>query len=87
MFTFFMLMVFGLALYGGHQVITEGKQALNIRKGFSAIIFIFGGVANSIEGDAESKMWVRVIQMTIIVIYLVLSFKLLEKLFPQTNKS
>lgn len=86
MFSFFMLMVFGLALYGGNQVISGGKQAVNIRKGFSAIIFIFGGVANSLEGDVETKMWTRVIQMTIIVIYLVITFRFLERLFPQTNK-
>ena len=86
MFSFFMLMVFGLALYGGHQMISEGKYALNIRKGFSAIIFIFGGVANSMDADAESKMWVRVVQMTVIVVYLVLAFKLLEMLFPSTQK-
>lgn len=85
-FTFFMLMIFGLALYGGHQIITGGKYALNIQKGLSAIIIIFVGVADTIEGDAEAKMWLRVVQMTTVVVYVILNFKLFEMLFPQTDK-
>lgn len=85
-FTFFMLMVFGLALYAGYQMITGGKYATNIGGGLSATIIIFVGVGDSIEGDAEAKAWLRVIQMTVLVIYVILNFKLFEKLFPQTKK-
>ncbi len=87
LFSFFMLMVFGLALFAGHQLFTSGKFALTIKKGFSAIIFIFGGAANSNEVDVGGKVGNRVLQMTILVIYLVVAFKVLEKLFPQTKKS
>jgi hypothetical protein len=87
LFSFFMLMIFGLALFAGHQLLTEGKFALTIKKGFSAIMFIFGGAANSGDIDVEGKVWVRVIQMTILVVYLILAFNLLEKLFPQTDKN
>ena len=86
MFSFFMLMVFGLALYAGHQMISQGKYALNIQKSFSAVIFIFGQVANNPDADAESKMWIRVVQMTVIVIYLVIAFRVLEMFFPETKK-
>jgi len=87
LFSFFMLMVFGLALFAGHQLFTSGKFALTIKKGFSAIIFIFGGAANSNEVDVGGKVGMRVLQMTILVVYLVLAFKLLEKFFPQMKKS
>jgi hypothetical protein len=87
MFSFFMLMVFGLALFAGHQLLIGGKFALTIKKGFSAIMFIFGGAANSGDIDVEGKIWKRVLQMTILVIYLVIAFKLLENLFPQTKKN
>lgn len=85
-FTFFMFMIFGLALYAGHQMITGGKHATNIGGGMSATIIIFVGVADTIEGDAEAKAWLRIIQMTIVVVYVILNFKLFEKLFPQTKK-
>jgi len=87
MFFFFMLMVFGLALFAGYQIFSSGKHALTIKKGFSAIIFIFGGAANSVDMDVEGKVWTRTAQMTFLVIYLVVAFKLLEKFFPQTKKS
>jgi hypothetical protein len=87
LFSFFMLMVFGLALFAGHQLYTSGKYALTIKKGFSATIFIFGGAANSNEVDVGGKVEVRVLQMTFLVIYLVVAFKVLEKFFPQTKKS
>jgi hypothetical protein len=86
LFSFFMLMIFGLALFAGHQLLTEGKYALTIKKGFSAVMFIFGGAANSGDIDVEGKIWLRVIQMTILVLYLILAFNLLEKWFPQTDK-
>lgn len=86
-FTFFMLMIFALALYGGHQLITGGKQAVNIQNGMSAIIIIFVGVAAAPDSDVDAKMWTRVAYMTIVTVYVVLNFKLFENLFPQTNKS
>ncbi len=82
-----MIMVFGLALFAGHQLFTAGKYALSIKKGFSAIIFIFGGAANSNAVDVGGKVEIRVLQMTILVIYLVVAFKVLEKFFPLTKKS
>jgi len=87
MFSFFMLMVFGLALFAGYQLFTSGKYAITIKKGWSAIIFIFGGAANSIDVDLEGKVLTRTAQMVFLVIYLVVAFKILEKFFPQTKKS
>jgi len=86
LFSFFMLMVFGLALFAGHQLLTGGKYALTIKKGFSATIFIFGGAANANDVDVGGQVWARVARMTFLVVYLVVAFRLLERLFPQTKK-
>lgn len=87
MLTFLLLLVFGLTLWYGHQLITDGKYAATIKSGYATVIFVLGVSLNNNAFDVGGKATERVLHIISAVIYLVISFRLLEKLFPQTDKS
>jgi len=87
MFTFLLLLFFGVALLIGNEILGGGKYANQIKAGFSTIVIILGSAFGSNQVDAGGKMFLRVVQIAIVVIYLVLAFGLIEKLFPARQQS
>lgn len=86
LFSFFLLLVFGLTLWAGNQLLTGGKHAATIKSGFSTVIIILGSAIASNEVDAGGKVLIRVLQITAVIIYIVLAFNIIEKLSPTKNK-
>ena len=80
---FLLLVFFGLALIIGNEILGGGKYAAQIKAGFSTIIIVFGSAVGSDDVDAGGKVVMRIIQISVVVIYLILAFGLLEKLFPE----
>ena len=82
MYTFLLLLFLGFGLIVGTDILDNRKYAGPIKAGFSTVIIVFGSAVGSDDVDAGGKMLLRVIQVSIVVIYLVLAFGLIEKLFP-----
>lgn len=82
MYTFLLLLFLGFGLIVGDEIFDNRKYAGAIKAGFSTVIFVFGSAVSSDDVDAGGKMMLRVIQVSVVVIYLVLAFGLIEKLFP-----
>lgn len=79
---FLLLLFFGISLWIGHEILTGGRFAEPIKAGFTTLIIIFSSAVGSDEVDAGGKMISRVFQISLVVIYMVLAFGLIEKLFP-----
>ena len=86
LFSFFLLLIFGLTLALGHHIIKSGKYAEYIKKGFSAFIIILGTSLTSLGADAGGKVFIRIIQISFVIIYLVLALRLIDSLFPRKLK-
>lgn len=87
MFFFLLLLFFGVALLIGNEILGGGKYAAQIKAGFSTIVIILGSAVGTNEVDAGGKMLLRVIQIIIVVIYLVIAFGIIEKMFPAKEPS
>ncbi len=79
---FLLLLFFGISLRIGHEILTGGRFAELFKAGFSTLIIILSSAVGSDEVDAGGKILSRVLQISIVVIYMVLAFGLIEKLFP-----
>jgi hypothetical protein len=86
-FSFLLILIFAFSLIAGSQILGKGKYAKQMQAAFSTIIIVFGSAITSDDVDAGGQMLTRVIQVSIVVIYLVLAFGIIEKLFPaKSNK-
>ena len=81
-FTFLILITLSIALFFGARIFSNNKFAAVFSSGFSTFLLILGSVTSS-DAEAGNKVWVRVIQIAIAVIYVVVSFRILN----QFNKS
>ena len=79
---FLVLLFFGVSLWIGNEILTGGRFAGPVKSGFSTVIAILGSAIGSNEVDAGGKILSRVLQVSVVVIYMVLAFGLIEKLFP-----
>lgn len=82
-YTFLLLLMFGFALWAGDEILLGRKYASQIKAGFSTIIIIFGSAVGSDDVDAGGEVFIRFIQVSSVVVYLVVAFGLLEKFFPE----
>ena len=87
LFTFFLLLIFGVALWAGNELLTAGKYAIKVKSGFSAMVIILSGAISSDEADAGGKLITRIFQITFVIVYMVIAFRLIEKLFPNKIKN
>lgn len=85
--SFFVMLFFGLSLWIGNEILTGGKYGGLLKAGFSTIVVILGSAVGSDEVDAGGEIFSRVIQISIVVIYMVLAFGLIEKLFPPKSEN
>ena len=81
-FTFMIMLVFMVGLFFGERTFTKQKLAPVFKSGFSTFLLILGSVMSS-DIDAGEKVWSRLIQISVAVIYVVLSFRILDHLEKQ----
>jgi hypothetical protein len=84
-FSFLLLLFLAFALLAGSQILGGGKYAKQMQAAFSTIVIVFGSAITSDDVDAGGQMLNRVIQVSIVVAYLALSFGFIEKLFPSKS--
>lgn len=82
-FTFMILLVFLAGLIFGQRIFSKDKLAPIFKSGFSTFLLILGSVMSS-DAAAGEKVWPRVIQISLAVIYVVIAFRILS--FFETQK-
>ena len=71
------LMVLSVGLIFGNFIFSSHKLAPVFASGFSTFLLILGTVMSS-DADAGEKVWSRVIQISMAVIYVVVAFRILS---------
>ena len=81
-FVFLLLLTLLVGLVLGTQVFSGKPTGAIFGTAFSTTLLIIGSVTTS-DGDASSMVYTRVAQITFAVVYVVVSFGLLNRLFPR----
>lgn len=76
-FTFMILLVLSMGLIFGNLIFSNHKLAPVFASGFSTFLLILGSVMSS-DAEAGDKVWPRVIQISMSVIYVVVAFRILD---------
>ncbi|MCA0933354.1 hypothetical protein LCM02_12900 [Lutimonas saemankumensis] len=84
-FTFMILLVFVIGMFFGSRLFSDSKYAAIFGSGFSTFLLILGSVTSS-DAEAGSKVWSRVIQISIAVIYVVIAFNILNRILESKKK-
>ena len=82
LFGFMVLLTLFCALLFGTGLFADGKWAPLFGMAFSTVLLIIGSTTSSF-GDANAKASTRVIQITIAVVYAVVTFNMLKSLLPR----
>lgn len=78
-FTFMLMITLSIGLFFGSRLFSDSKYASIFGSGFSTFLLILGSVTSS-DDEAGAKVWARVIQISMAVIYVVLTFAILNKI-------
>jgi len=78
-FTFMILVALCIGLFFGSRLFSDSKYASIFGSGFSTFLLILGSVTSS-DAEAGSKVWSRVIQISIAVSYVVFAFAILNRI-------
>ncbi len=78
-FVFMMLLILLVGFVFGQKLFSDSKYAGIYGSAFSTFLLILGSVTAS-EDEAGAKVWDRVIQIALAVIYVVVAFGLLDRL-------
>lgn len=78
---FMLLLVLGTGLFMGTGVFSGRPVAPLFKTGFATVLFIIGSTTTSGD-DAGSVVYVRVLQIALAVIYVVVAFRWMNRLFP-----
>jgi hypothetical protein len=84
LFPFMILITLGIGLFFGDRLFSSNKLAAIFGTGFSTFLLILRSVTSS-EDEAGDKVWTRVIQISIAVIYVVIAFRILNY-FEEKNR-
>lgn len=76
-FTFMILLVLSVGLIFGNRIFSNHKLAQIFASGLSAFLLILGSVLSS-DAEAGEKVWPRVLQISLAVIYVVIAFRILS---------
>ena len=76
-FTFMILIALSIGLFFGSRLFSDSKYAGIYGSGFSTFLLILGSVTSS-DAEAGSKVWSRVIQISIAVSYVVIAMSILN---------
>lgn len=78
-FVFMILVALSIGLFFASRLFSDNKYAAIFGSGFSTFLLILGSVTSS-DADAGSKVWSRVVQISIAVSYVVLAFGILNRI-------
>ena len=78
-FSFMILVALSMGLFFGSRLFSDSKYAGIYGSGFSTFLLILGSVTSS-DAEAGSKVWSRVIQISMAVSYVVLAFGILNRI-------
>jgi hypothetical protein len=84
-FTFMVLLVFLAGLLFGERIFSKQKLGPVLKSAFSTFLLILGSVMSS-DMDASEKVWTRIIQISMAVIYVVIAFRVLNYLEKQKKQ-
>jgi len=84
-FIFMILLTLCVGLLFGNRLFSKNKLAPIYGTGFSTFLLILGSVTSS-DAEAGSKVWSRVIQIAIAVIYVVVAFGILDQIKKYKNR-
>lgn len=84
-FVFMILLTLIVGLLFGNRLFSKSKMAPIYGTGFSTFLLILGSVTSS-DAEAGSKVWSRVIQIAIAVIYVVVAFGILDRIKKSKNQ-
>jgi len=84
-FTFMVLLVFLAGLIFGERIFSGQKLAPVFKSGFSTFLLVLGSVMGS-DMDASNKVWPRLIQISMAVIYVVIAFRILDHFDKQKKQ-
>ena len=84
-FTFMILLTLCVGLLFGERLFSKHKFAAIFGSGFSTFLLILGSVTTS-DAEAGDKVWTRVVQIAIAVIYVVIAFGILNHIEKSKNK-
>ncbi len=76
-FTFMVLLVFLVGLIFGERIFSKQKLGPVFKSGFSTFLLVLGSVMSS-DMDASNKVWPRLMQISMAVIYVVIAFRVLD---------
>ena len=85
-FTFLIMVTLGTGLIFASRLFSNHKFAAVYGSGFSTFLLILGSVTAS-DAEAGNKVWTRVIQIAIAVIYVVIAFGILNRITKSKNKT
>jgi cellulose synthase/poly-beta-1,6-N-acetylglucosamine synthase-like glycosyltransferase len=74
---FFGMLILLAGLLFGKEVFSRKPFASLYGMAFSTFLLILGDVI-SFTGDAGEKVWMRILQLSIVVIYIVIAFRLVD---------
>ena len=84
-FVFFLLLVLLVGFLFGQKLFSDSKYAGIFGSAFSTFLLILGSVTAS-DDEAGTKVWDRVIQIAMAVIYVVVAFGLLDRISKSNQK-
>jgi hypothetical protein len=83
-FVFMLLLTLAIGLVLGSQVFSDKPTGSLFGSAFSTTLLVIGSVTTS-DGDASSMVYMRVLQITFAVVYVVVAFDLLNRLLPRNH--
>lgn len=85
-FIFMILISLSIGLFFGSRLFSSSKYAGIFGSGFSTFLLILGSVTSS-DAEAGSKVWSRVIQISMAVTYVVIAFGILDRIMKSKKET
>ncbi|MHA7129640.1 DUF2955 domain-containing protein [Algoriphagus namhaensis] len=83
---FYVLLLLLISLFIGSNLFSSSPIAPLYGMAFSTFLLIIGSTTSGGDTDAETKVWVRVTQVMMAVIYIAFTFGLIDKLRKETRE-
>ena len=78
-FSFLLLLTFLAGLLFGSRLMSTSPKAALFGMAFSTLLLVIGSTTTSAAGDATSKVYDRILQLMIAVVYVVVAFGVIER--------
>jgi len=78
-FLFLLLLTFLAGLFFGSHLMSASPKAALFGMAYSTLLLVIGSVTTSASGDATSKVYGRIFQIMVAVVYVVVAFGLIDR--------